>query len=117
MLQGKEVLMEDKPDHMITDNDEIFLKRDRTKPPLGEKKKSPPVNLKPLSVGGHMGASDFMKLQLEAECWIYTPSPPHVDTRDEKGSCLPSEAGVIGLKGEKMSSWKNPSTSCPGQSA
>ncbi|KAI5255441.1 hypothetical protein MUG91_G17n39 [Manis pentadactyla] len=56
-------------------------------------------------------------LQLEAEWFIYTPSPPYTDTGDEKGSCLLSEAGVVGLNRKKMSSWKDASTSCPGQSA
>lgn len=65
LLQGKEVLMGDKSDHMIAANDEIsFLKESN---PTGQKplpeKRSPTLNLKPLFflVGGQMGSSDIEK--------------------------------------------------------
>lgn len=116
--------MGDKSDHMIAADDEIsFLKESN---PTGQnqslKKRSPPLNLKPLSFFFSGRRPDGIlrhheTLQLETEWLIYTPSPPHIDTGDEKGSCLLSEAGVVGLNGEKMSSWKNPSTSCPRQCA
>lgn len=113
--------MGDKPDHMIAANDEISsLKESHTtgqNRPL--RKREPLLNLKPLffSRRPYGILRHHETLQLEAEWLIYTPSPRHVDTGDEKGSCLLSEAGAVGLNGEKMSSWKNPSTSCPGQSA
>lgn len=64
-----------------------------------------------------MGSLDIMKHYNWKLSGLSAPSPPHIDTGDEKGSCLLSEAGVVGLNGEKMSSWKNPSTSCPDPSA
>lgn len=110
--------MGDKSDHMIAANDEIsFLKESN---PTGQNHslgggarggRSPPLNLKPLFFSGRRPDGILRHretLQLEAEWFIYTPCPPHIDTGDEKGSCLLSEAGVVGLNGEKMSSWKNP---------
>lgn len=119
MLQGKKVLMADKSDHMIAANDEISFLKESNPTLKEEKKKSPPLNLKPFFSGRRPDGilRHYEPLQLEAECPIHTPSPPHIDTGDEKGSCLLSEAGVVGLNGEKRSSWKNPSASCPGQSA
>lgn len=84
---------------------------------------SPPLNLKPNSVFFFSLPSQrpdgiprhYEPLQLEAEWLIGTPVEPR-DTGDENG-CLPSEAGVVGLNGGKMPSWKGTSTSCPGLSA
>lgn len=128
MLQEKEVWMWDKSDHMITANDEIFLKRkqpNRTNP-LPERGggrgwKMPTSKPKTFFffflVGGQMGSLDIMQYYSWKLNGSSIPQPPNVDTGDEKGCCLLSEAGVVGLNGENMSSWKNPSTSCPGQSA
>ena len=111
-----------KSDHTIAVNDEIsFLKESNPKGQIYSLGRggSPPLNLKPpfFLVGGQMGSSDIMKHYNWKLNGLSTPSPQHVDTGDEKGSCLLSEAGVVGLNGEKMSSWTNPSTSCPGPSA
>lgn len=62
-----------------------------------------------------MESPDTGPLQLEAE-WLMGAPASHRDTGDEDG-CLPSEAGVVRLNGQKMPSWKDTSTSCPGLSA
>lgn len=62
-----------------------------------------------------MESPDTGPLQLEAE-WLMGAPVSQRDTGDEDG-CLPSEAGVVRLNGEKMPSWKDTSTSCPGLSA
>lgn len=127
MLQGKEVLMRDKSIHMRPADDEISSLKESNSTeqnnPLGRlgsgwggkptsKPKTSFPNRRPDGILGHHEI-----LQLYAEWFIYSPSPPLVDTGDEKASCLLSEAGVVGLNREKMSSWKIPSASCPGQTA
>lgn len=80
LLQGKEVLMGDKSDHMIAANDEIsFLKESN---PTGQKplpeKRSPTLNLKPLFFPGRRPDGILRHretLQLETEWLIYTPAP------------------------------------------